>query len=60
MRLNVVLKLVEPELSCSKRHTLRLSAVLKLVEPEELSCGKKHTREVECGVEAGGAGVELE
>ncbi len=32
--------------------------VLKLVEPE-LSCGKRHTREVECDVEAGGAGIEL-
>jgi hypothetical protein len=29
------------------------------VEPE-LSWSKRHTREVECGVEAGGAGVELE
>ncbi len=32
--------------------------MLKLVEPE-LSCGKRHTREVKCGVEAGVAVVEL-
>ncbi len=38
---------------------VRLSVVSKPVELE-LSCGKRHTREVECGVEAGGAGVELE
>jgi hypothetical protein len=38
---------------------IRLSAVLKLVEPE-LSCGKRHTCEVERGVEAVGAVVELE
>jgi hypothetical protein len=37
---------------------MRLSVVLKLVEPE-LSWSKRHTREVECGVEAGGARVEL-
>ncbi len=38
---------------------VRLSVVLKLVEPE-LSWSKRHTREVECVVEAGGVGVELE
>jgi hypothetical protein len=38
---------------------VRLSVVLKLVELE-LSCSKRHICEVECGVEAGGAGVELE
>jgi hypothetical protein len=38
---------------------VRLSVALKLVEPE-LSWSKRHTREVECGVEAGGAGVELD
>jgi hypothetical protein len=37
---------------------IRLSVVLNLVELE-LRCGKTHTREVECDVEAGGAGVEL-
>ncbi len=37
---------------------MRLSVVLKIVELE-LSCNMRHTREVECGVEAGGAGVEL-
>jgi hypothetical protein len=38
---------------------MRSIVVLKLVEPE-LSWSKRHTCEVECGVEAGGAGVELE
>ncbi len=36
---------------------MRLIVVLKLVEPE-LSWSKRHTREVECDVEAGGARVE--